>query len=126
MHIFYDITQVDPPVLNNGQVYIYVLKNEPQGNVKIGRSSNMQQRLQSLSGSNSGGNHITKIAISDATWLYSLERLSHIHFAKYRITGTEWFRGIMFDDAITYIDSLFSQKDYVICNQIREKFAMAG
>lgn len=126
MRVFYDIKAVDVPVLENGQVYIYILENSPQGNIKIGRSSNMQQRLQTLSGSNSGGNHITKCAVSDATWLYTLERIAHVHFAAYRIDGTEWFDGekVPFDDVAAFVDSLFLKEEYAWCNEVRRDFSI--
>lgn len=122
MYLFEDIKDVDFPVLDNGQFYIYVLLNEPQENIKIGRTSNIQQRLTSLSGSNGGGNKIVKIAISDSTYLYTLERIIHQHFIKFRIPGTEWFDRLSFDQVVSYIDSLFQSHQYVHCNEVRKKF----
>lgn len=49
------------PVLEDGQVYIYALLNYPQGNIKIGKTTNIVQRLQSLSGSNGGSNKIIRL-----------------------------------------------------------------
>ncbi len=125
MKIFNEIADVDVPAFEDGRLYIYVLENEPQHNIKIGRSSNMQQRLKALSGSNSGGNHITRIAVSDATWLYTLERIAHWHFHEYRIDGTEWFSGVLFEEITGYIDSLFQHKNYETCNRVREGFVKA-
>lgn len=122
MNIFDDISKVDVPVLADGQLYIYVLENYPQKNIKIGQSTNMQQRLRALSGSNSGGNYITKIAISDATYLYTLERIVHQHFHQYRINGTEWFDGVTFQDVVVYLDSLFASSEYRLCNGVRKNF----
>ena len=122
MNIFDDISKVDVPVLADGQLYIYVLENYPQKNIKIGQSTNMQQRLRALSGSNSGGNYITKIAISDATYLYTLERIAHQHFHQYRINGTEWFDGVTFQDVVAYLDSLFASSEYRLCNGVRKNF----
>lgn len=124
MKIFDDISKVNVPVLSDGQLYIYVLENSPQGNIKIGRSSNIQQRLRALSGSNSGGNHITRIAVSDATWLYTLEHLLHNHFSMYRIEGTEWFFGedMTFDSVVEYIENLFVSDEYATCNRVRCEF----
>lgn len=42
------------PVLEDGQIYIYVILNSI-GNIKIGKTTNILQRMQSLSGSNGGG-----------------------------------------------------------------------
>ena len=122
MNIFDDISKVDVPVLADGQLYIYVLENYPQKNIKIGQSTNMQQRLRALSGSNSGGNYITKIAISDATYLYTLERIAHQHFHQYRIHGTEWFDVVTFQDVVAYLDSLFASSEYRLCNGVRKNF----
>ena len=124
MKIFDNIKNVDVPVLENGQVYIYVLENEPQHNIKIGRSSNMQQRIQSLSGSNSGGNHIIRCAISDATYLYTLEGILHNIYKEKRIQGTEWFEGeeLSFFDVCTQVNSLFQTKDYIKCNTLRKNW----
>ncbi len=118
------IQDVNIPAVSDGQLYIYVLENSPQGNIKIGKTSNIQQRLKSLSGSNSGGNHITKIAVSDVTYLYTLEGIAHRKFDKHRIDGTEWFDGnyVTFDEVVSFIDSLFTQKSYQLCNETRKDF----
>lgn len=125
LQIFNDITQVNLPTLESGEVYIYVLENTPQGNIKIGKSTNIVQRLKSLSGSNGGGNHISKIAVSKSTYLYSLEGTAHSHFHVYRIPGTEWFDGtkMTFEDAVFYIDTLFDLPSYERNNGTR-KLAM--
>jgi hypothetical protein len=120
MLIYNDVRHVNVPILDNKQLYIYVLENSPQKNIKIGVSTNMKQRLQSLSGSNTGGNKIVRCAISEATYLYTLERIIHQHFDEYRIDGTEWFQGISFDEAVTYIDSLFARDEYERCNRVRK------
>ena len=122
---YYDrIKDVDVPVLNDGQLYIYVLENSPQGNIKIGMSTNMQQRLHSLSGSNSGGNKITRCAISDATYLYTLERILHNIFREHRIDGTEWFHGdnISFATVCQKANELFASIEYQKCNEVRKTF----
>lgn len=123
MIVYNDISDVDLPILED-QLYIYVLENSPQGNIKIGRTTNIKQRLHSLSGSNSGGNHISRIAVSKPTYLYSLETTAHTHYHRYRIDGTEWFDGkyVTFDEVVNYINSLFDQKGYNLCNETRRKF----
>ena len=128
MKTFNTISEVDLPAIADGQLYIYVLENSPQGNIKIGRTSDIQQRLTSLSGSNSGGNHITKIAVSNVTYLYTLERIAHMHFQEHRIEGTEWFDGskISFDEVVKYIDSLFDGEEYELCNETRKTFLSTG
>ena len=126
MKIFSDIKSVDVPVLSDGQLYIYVLENSPQGNIKIGRTSNLQQRLRALSGSNGGGNHIVKIAVSEPTYLYTLEHIAHSKFDKYRINGTEWFDGshVGFVEAYSFVDELFSRDDYELCNRVRREYTL--
>lgn len=126
MKVFENIKDVDVKELDNGEIYIYVLKNEPQGNIKIGISKNMQQRLQSLSGSNSGGNRIVQVAVSNPTYLYSLETTAHTYFDRYRIKGTEWFKGknVTFENAVAYIDYLFNKEEYSRCNELRKKYTL--
>lgn len=119
-----NINDINLPRQTNGQLYIYVMENTPQGNIKIGRSRDVKKRMQSLSGSNNGGNKIAKIAISDATYLYTLERITHFKFKHARIKGTEWFdkEQITFDEVCEYIDNLFASNEYKKCNQIRKDF----
>jgi len=110
------------PVLNDGQIYIYVLKNSV-GNIKIGKTTNMAQRIQSLSGSNSAGYDIVKWYCSPtATYLYTIEKIAHDHFNYARLSG-EWFDGIKvsFDEAVEYVKSLFTSRDYERCNELRRK-----
>lgn len=113
----------DIPVLDNGQIYIYVMLNHPQGNIKIGKTINIQQRLQSLSGSNGGGSKITKLYCSPATWVQSIETALHSYYHKYRIDGTEWFKGedLVFNDVVEHVNGLFYTKSYNTCNQIRKE-----
>ena len=113
----------DIPVLDNGQLYVYVMLNYPQGNIKIGKTTNIQQRLQSLSGSNCGGSKIIKLYCSPATWVQSIETALHSYYHKYRIKGTEWFKGedLVFNDVVEYVNSLFYTESYNTCNEIRKK-----
>ena len=109
------------PILEDGQIYIYVLLNSA-GNVKIGKTTNMAQRIQSLSGSNGAGNKIIKWYCSPATYLHNIEKISHDHFSYARLSG-EWFDGIKvsFDEAVEYLKGLFTGKDYERCNELRRK-----
>ena len=120
MKVYNDITHVNEPLLEDCQLYIYVVENYPQGYIKIGKSTNIQQRLKSLSGSNGGGNKLVKVAISNPTYLYTLERIAHDYFDKYRIKNTEWFKDITFEEAIEFIDSQFNSSSYNICNESRK------
>lgn len=110
------------PTLPPEQYYIYCVENS-DGYVKIGITHNPYQRLSSLSGSNGGGSVITKYVISLATYLYSIEGTCHNHFDRYRIQGTEWFKGITINEAAEYVRSLFSSKGYKTCNELRKSIA---
>lgn len=62
--------------------YVYVINNG--NNIKIGCTSNLYQRIKSLSNSNSGGNVILDIYYSPANAIYkTIERLMHEKFHKY-------------------------------------------
>lgn len=110
-------------VLDDGSYYIYVMLNSPQENIKIGITTNILQRLQSLSGSNSGGNKIVKLAVSDPTYCASAEKAFHNHYDRYRIPNTEWFDGskLKFEDVVDFIDNQFKLKSYETCNKLRKE-----
>ena len=114
-----------------GQYYIYVIQNHVktddgpiQHNLKIGITTHARYRMRQLSGSNTGGNPISRIAVSEPTYLYTIEPLAHQHFTAYRIPGTEWFHGddLTFDDVVTYLDELFASEEYRLCNQVRAEY----
>lgn len=111
------------PVLDKGEIYIYVMLNYPQGNIKIGQTTNIQQRLQSLSGSNNGGNRIVKLYLSPSTYVASAEKAFHNHYDRYRIPNTEWFDGnkLNFEDVVDFIDKQFQMKSYETCNRLRKE-----
>ena len=119
---------IDKPPLDDGQIYIYVLLNYPQGNVKIGKTTNIMQRQKSLQGSNGGGNCIVACYCSPATWIQSMENTCHNHFEWCRIKGTEWFKGdyVNFRDVVSYIDGLFKTESYHRCNELRKKIKEQG
>lgn len=123
MHIYTNISDIQEESIEKGLNYIYVLENYPQHNVKVGITSNAKQRLISLSGSNNGGNKPFKIAVSQPTYLYVIEKnvLNHFHYA--RIKGTEWFDGtkITFEELVEYIDNIFNSPNYTILNEERSK-----
>lgn len=114
----------DVPILVDGQIYIYCVLNYPQGNIKIGQTTNIVQRIKSLSGSNGGGNKITHLYLSPATYLKSMEHALHDYYNKYRIKGTEWFKGEYLDfyEVANHIESLFYSKGYETCNRVRKEF----
>lgn len=100
---------------------IYVLQND-EGNIKIGITQNFEQRLTSLSGSNSAGHKIDKYFVSEPTYLESLERVMHGIYATNRIDGTEWFRNLEFDDVVKSLKDLMSSDSYKKCMQVREQY----
>lgn len=113
------------PVLDDGSYYIYVMLNSPANNIKIGITTNIVQRLQSLSGSNGGGNKITKLWVSNPTYVTSVEKAFHEKFGRYRIEGTEWFDGskLTFEEVINEMENQFNTKSYEVCNKLRKELA---
>ena len=109
------------PILDDERCYIYILKNSA-GNIKIGKTTNMAQRVQSLSASNGAGYKIIEWFVSQPTYLHNIEKIAHEHFDYARLTG-EWFDGIKvsFDEAVEYVKSLFTSRDYEHCNELRRK-----
>ena len=61
MRVYNDIRMISLPKIEDIQYYIYAIENE-LGYVKIGISQDITQRVRSLSGSNTGGNKIIRIA----------------------------------------------------------------
>ena len=113
------------PVLDDGQIYIYVMLNSAK-NVKIGKTTDIVQRLKSLSGSNGGGSKITSLYCSPSTWMQSMEGTCHNHYHFARIQGTEWFDGtkVDFNEVVEYVDGLFHSKGFETCNELRKKVIM--
>jgi hypothetical protein len=106
MNIYEDFKIIKEERLEDkSQFYLYVLENS-QGNIKIGKSSNIKERIKSLSNSNSGGNKLIRVAISPPTYITFLERTLHEHYHTYRLDG-EWFDGhkISFEDIVEFIDT---------------------
>lgn len=117
----------DYPILEEPKLYIYVMLNDV-GKVKIGKTKNIQQRYQSLCGSNGQGNNIVKLCVSPSTYLYTLENILHNKFDKYRIPNTEWFYDKsdtsgqkLFNDAINELRLLFSSDSYKRNNDLRRQ-----
>lgn len=114
-------------ILTDEQVYIYAMLNTCN-KIKIGITKNIQQRYQSLCGSNSQGNEILKVYVSEATYLSNLEKMIHEHFNQFRLNKTEWFVSntngtLKYEEVIEYINLLFSSTDYKRCNDIRRKIS---
>ena len=114
------------PILEDPKLYIYIMLNDA-GKIKIGKTKNIQQRYQSLCGSNGQGNKIVKLCVSPSTYLYTLENIMHNKFKKYRIPNTEWFYDKenqsgeqIFINAVNELKLLFSSIDYKKCNCLRK------
>ena len=114
------------PILEDPKLYVYIMLNDA-GKVKIGKTKNIQQRYQSLCGSNGQGNNIVKLCVSPSTYLYTLENIMHDKFGKYRIPNTEWFYDKenidgenLFINAVNELRLLFSSTDYKKCNGLRK------
>lgn len=112
-------------VLEAPMMYIYIMNTE-NGKVKIGKTTNIAQRCQSLSGSNSQGNPITAVYCSKATSLYTIERIMHDRFIKYRLENTEWFideddvtKTRLFNMACKELENLFKSPSYNRANDVR-------
>lgn len=103
------------------QYNIYVLEND-EGLIKIGITTDFEQRKRSLSGSNGAGHKIVREYVSIPTVLYSLEHIMHDHFAEYRKSGSEWFEGITFESAVEYLVKLTSSDEFVKCNTVRVQY----
>lgn len=110
-------------VLDNGSYYIYCMLNSI-GNIKIGITTDIVQRLQSLSGSNAAGYKITTLALSSPTYVFSAEKAFHNKYARYRLEG-EWFDGnkVTFDEIINEMEDQFNTESYKLCNEIRKELA---
>lgn len=122
----------DYPILEDTRLYVYVMHNNA-GKIKIGVTKNIQQRYQSLCGSNSAGDKIVDVMVSPSTYLYTLESIMHEKFKQYRIPNTEWFYNpseptgqILFDVACNELRLLFSSADYKKCNELRKAMSMKG
>ena len=116
------------PILEEPKLYIYILHNQG-GKIKIGKTKNIQQRYQSLSGSNSAGDCIDMVMCSPSTYLYTLEDIMHRKFKQYRIPNTEWFYNkedpsgnILFETACEELRLLFTSASYKRCNEGRKNF----
>lgn len=114
------------PILDDGSIYVYIMVNDA-GRIKIGKTTNIQQRYQSLCGSNSAGMEITHVCCSPSTYLHTIETIMHDKFKKYRIPSTEWFYDennsgeLTFKNVVRELHSLFSSSEYQKCNDVRKK-----
>ena len=102
-------------------IHIYVIENDT-GYIKIGVTKNFKQRLEALSGSNTGGNKLTRYWVSPETVLYTFERALHCHFQDHRIKGTEWFKDLNFDETICYVQQQMQSQEFKRCEEARKQY----
>ena len=115
----YSLKQLSP--VPDTQLYLYVILNS-ENRIKIGRTTNPLNRIISLSGSNTGGAKICKIACTEqSTYVLTLENALHSHYNYYRVKGTEWFERLDFDEVVEYINSLLSKPTFEMCENIRKE-----
>lgn len=122
----------DYPILEEPKLYVYIMLNDA-GKVKIGKTKNIQQRYQSLCGSNGQGNQIVKVCVSPSSYLYTLENIMHDRFDRFRIPNTEWFYDkeditgeSLFNNAVNELRQLFSSACYKTCNKLRKSLYKGG
>ena len=122
----------DYPVIEEPKLYVYIMLNDA-GKIKIGKTKNIQQRYQSLCGSNSAGDKIVKVCVSPSSYLYTLETIMHEKFDRYRIINTEWFYDKeditgerLFNSAVNELKLLFSSASYKRCNNLRKSLCKGG
>lgn len=96
------------PRLDNAY-YIYIIENS-HDMIKVGRSKNIAQRINSLGHSNSGGSEFIRVAVSTPVRQKKAERWVQNKFTRFRVQGSEWFGGVSFEEilmqAINIVDYL--------------------
>ena len=125
MNIYDNFKHIVEQKLEDNQYYIYVLENESK-HIKVGITKNISQRAFSLSGSNCGGSLPLRCAVSEPTYLKTIEKTVHTHYDRNRVQGTEWFKDITFEDVVEYIDNIFSSPSYLKCNELRKNVGYRG
>lgn len=118
--VYTSINRIDEPKLDDMQYYIYIIENA-NGTIKIGRSHDVKQRINSLSHSNAGGTYITRVAVSPPTYLRTLEGVMHQYFDDYRVKGTEWFANVDFEQVVQKLEDQFTHPSYKTLNETRKQ-----
>ncbi|MBQ8218299.1 MAG: GIY-YIG nuclease family protein [Bacilli bacterium] len=119
MKIYNNMSHIGEEKLDDNQYYIYVIENDA-GHIKVGITKNISQRVISLSGSNGGGNKPIRCAVSESTYLRTIEKTVHNHYDRYRVSNTEWFKNITFEEVVEFIDNIFNSSSYTKCNELRK------
>lgn len=100
--------------------YVYIIDNGE--NIKVGSTTNLYERMVSLSNSNGGGFTIKQLYYSPACYIYkSLEKAMHIKLKKYSIIG-EWFHGITFEHVCNKLNILLNSDDFKRCEEAKMNY----
>ena len=89
-HVDEEIVDAMKQTYNVNKLYVYAIKEESTGNIKIGISANPRRRLEQLQTGNSST--LTLVAVKEAVNGYADEAKLHLTNAAYHVRG-EWFSG---------------------------------
>lgn len=89
-HVDEEIVDAMKQTYNVNKLYVYAIKEESTGNIKIGISANQRRRLEQLQTGNSST--LTLVAVKEAVNGYADEAKLHLTNAAYHVRG-EWFSG---------------------------------
>lgn len=121
---------VENPIINmvktmpvydlNDKGYVYVIDNGE--NIKVGSTTNLYDRMVSLSNSNGGGFTIKALYYSPANYIYkTLEKAMHLKLKDYQLVG-EWFNGIPFIDVCNILNDFVNSASFKRCDAIRKHY----
>ena len=89
-HVDEEIVDAMKQTYNVNKLYVYAIKEESTGNIKIGISANPRRRLEQLQTGNSSS--LTLVAVKEAVNGYADEAQLHLTNSAYHVRG-EWFSG---------------------------------
>ena len=89
-HVDEEIVDAMKQTYNVNKLYVYAIKEDSTGNIKIGISANPRRRLEQLQTGNSSA--LTLVAVKEAVNGYADEAKLHLTNAAYHVRG-EWFSG---------------------------------
>lgn len=89
-HVDDEIVDAMKQTYNVNKLYVYAIKEESTGNIKIGISANPSRRLEQLQTGNSSS--LTLVAVKEAVNGYADEAQLHLTNSAYHVRG-EWFSG---------------------------------
>lgn len=89
-HVDEEIVDAMKQTYNVNKLYVYAIKEDSTGNIKIGISANPRRRLEQLQTGNSST--LTLVAVKEAVNGYADEAQLHLTNSAYHVRG-EWFSG---------------------------------